>query len=162
MAIAPDDRVLEIGCGTGAAVSLVCERLAGGSLLAIDRSPSMIAKAKASNRGHECAGRALLRVEAFDAERFAETGFDKIFAFNVGLFWRDDAPPTLRRLRGMLRRGGHVYAFYETPSPAKTRKLADAMEKTLRAAGFASVSIDLDRLVDLRAVRVTAHDTQNR
>jgi trans-aconitate methyltransferase len=61
MAPDPDDQLLEIGCGPGVAVSLVCERLAGGRIVAVDRSPTAIERAARRNAEHVASGRAVLR-----------------------------------------------------------------------------------------------------
>ena len=58
LAVEPGDRTLEIGCGRGVAVSLVCERLDGGHVAtidhvtAIDRSPKMIEMASKRSAAH--------------------------------------------------------------------------------------------------------------
>src|ERR671935_187077 len=50
--VRPADRLLEVGCGHGVAVSLICERLTTGTITAIDRSPKMIEMATRRNREH--------------------------------------------------------------------------------------------------------------
>ena len=55
MDIRPSDRVLEIGCGHGVAVTLICQRLTSGSVLAVDRSQTMIDMARRRNAGFACA-----------------------------------------------------------------------------------------------------------
>src|SRR5919198_2031633 len=62
--VRPADRLLEVGCGHGVAVSLVCERLTTGMITAIDRSPKMIEMATRRNREHVEAGRAGLEARA--------------------------------------------------------------------------------------------------
>jgi len=62
--VRPTDRLLEVGCGHGVAVSLVCERLTTGTVTAIDRSPKMIEMATRRNREHVDAGRAVLEAIA--------------------------------------------------------------------------------------------------
>src|SRR3954465_7145425 len=83
----PADHLLEIGCGHGVAVSLVCERLTTGTITAIDRSPKMIEMARGRTREHVDAGRAVLEAIALEDADLGNRRFDKVFAFNVAPFW---------------------------------------------------------------------------
>jgi ubiquinone/menaquinone biosynthesis C-methylase UbiE len=113
--LGPDDRVLEIGCGHGVAATLVCERLAGGRLTAIDRSPRMIEAARRRNAAYVEAGRAEFLVAALEDVDLGDRRFDRIFAVRVGLFHREPD-----RARGLVERwlapGGTLFAFFDAPS----------------------------------------------
>jgi ubiquinone/menaquinone biosynthesis C-methylase UbiE len=113
--IRPDDRVLEIGCGHGVAATLVCERLEGGRLTAVDRSPKMIEAAARRNAAYVEAGKAEFLVAALEDLDLGERRFDKVFAVRVGLFHRE--PDRARRIvERWLARGGQVFAFFDSPS----------------------------------------------
>jgi trans-aconitate methyltransferase len=82
----PYSRVLEIGCGPGAAARAVAARLTTGHVLAIDRSAAAITQAEAASMDEIRSGRMSLRRVA--AEEFVlQTGeepFDLVFAVRVG------------------------------------------------------------------------------
>jgi hypothetical protein len=52
LGLRPEDRVLEFGCGPGAAAELVCDRLGEGTMLAVDRSATAVARTAARNHVH--------------------------------------------------------------------------------------------------------------
>ena len=111
----PDDRVLEIGCGHGVAATLVCDRLKGGRLTAIDRSPKMVEAAARRNAGFVEAGKAEFLVASLEEADLGERRFDVIFAARVGLFQRE--PERARALaERWLAPGGRVLAFFDSPS----------------------------------------------
>src|SRR6185312_16005586 len=87
LALDPADRVLEVGCGQGVAVSLVCERLTSGRITAIDCSRKMIEMAARRNREHVATGRAVLKEAALEQVDCDGGRFEKVFAFNVAPFW---------------------------------------------------------------------------
>jgi ubiquinone/menaquinone biosynthesis C-methylase UbiE len=112
--IQPGDRVLEIGCGHGVAATFVCERLDGGFLTAVDRSPKMIAAAAQRNARFVEAGRAEFLVAALEDLDLGERRFDKIFAVRVGLFHRE--PERARALaERWLAPGGTLSAYFDPP-----------------------------------------------
>jgi ubiquinone/menaquinone biosynthesis C-methylase UbiE len=120
LGIAPDDRVLEIGCGHGVAATHVCERLRGGRLTAVDRSPKMIAAAARRNAAHVAAGRAEFLVGELEALDVGDRRFDLVFAVRVGLFHRE--PERAHDLVApWLAPGGRVLSFFDPPSAAGGR-----------------------------------------
>jgi cyclopropane fatty-acyl-phospholipid synthase-like methyltransferase len=115
LGVQPGDRVLEIGCGQGVAATYICERLDGGHLVAVDRSPKMIEAAARRNADHLRSGRAEFLVAHLETLDLGERRFDKILAVRVGLFHRDP-----RRARSLaepwLAPGGTLHAVFDAPS----------------------------------------------
>ena len=117
MDIGPDDRVLEIGCGLGVAATLVCERLEGDHLTAVDRSVRMIQAATRRNAAYVEAGRAEFLVAALEGLDLGDRRFDRIFAVRVGLFHRD--PERARSIaEEWLAPDGTLSVFFDQPSSA--------------------------------------------
>ena len=112
--LTPASRVLEVGCGPGAASRAVAQRLETGFVLAIDRSAAAIAQARAGSRDEITSGRMGVRcvaVESFVLEP-GEPGFDIVFAVRVGAL--DGRHPAagrqaLERLRAAVAPGGRVF-----------------------------------------------------
>ena len=90
----PESRVIEIGCGPGAAARAVAARLTTGHILAIDRSAAAVAQARAGAADLIAAGRLSVRqsrVEDLTLEA-GEEPYDLVFAVRVGaLDGRDPA-----------------------------------------------------------------------
>jgi ubiquinone/menaquinone biosynthesis C-methylase UbiE len=114
LGIRPEDRVLEIGCGQGVAATMVCERLDGGRLTAVDRSPKMIAAAASRNAAFVEAGKAEFLVASLENLDLGERRFDLVFAVRVAMFHREP-----ERAEALVERwlapGGRLLTFYDTP-----------------------------------------------
>lgn len=107
-------RVLEIGCGSGAAARAVAARLETGHILAIDRSATAIAQARTTSAEEIASGRMSVRhvpAESFVLEH-GEVPFDIVFAIRVGAL--DGRHPTAgqkakERIAAALAPGGRLF-----------------------------------------------------
>ena len=119
-------RVLEVGCGSGAAAREVARRIGSGHVLAIDRSARAIAQALAGSQPEIEAGVLTFRqaaVEDFVLEQ-DEVRFDLVFAVRVGAL--DGRHPdagllALARLREAVLPGGRL--FIDSGDPLRGVKL---------------------------------------
>ncbi|WP_433470012.1 methyltransferase domain-containing protein [Spirillospora sp. CA-128828] len=112
--LTPDMRVLEIGCGPGAAARAVAARLGTGHILAIDRSATAIAQAEAASAEEIASGRMSVRrvaIEDFGLEA-GEAPFDLVFAVRVGALdgrHPDAGRKAMARIAAALAPGGRLF-----------------------------------------------------
>jgi SAM-dependent methyltransferase len=148
--VRPADRLLEVGCGHGVAVSLICEKLTTGRITGIDRSPRMIEMATRRNRQHIAAGRAVLEAVPLEEADLREQRFDKVFAFNVAPFWLRPQAAFAAVSRHLVPDGA-VYLFWDArhTAPGRARELSEQVSEKVRLGGF---SVDRVLVRDLRPV----------
>jgi len=148
--VRPADRLLEVGCGHGVAVSLVCERLTTGTITAIDRSSKMIEMAARRNREHVDGAGLRSRRSRWRTRTSAIGASTKVFAFNVAPFWQQPER-ALGAVREHLARDGAVHVFWDARhfAPEGARGLANELADRLREGGF---SVDRVLVEDLRPV----------
>lgn len=136
MDVKPADQVLEIGCGPGAGAQLICERLETGKLFAIDRSESGVDRTKRRCKKHVDAGRLTVRQIDLATLRVPVKRLNKVFAFNVNLFWVRACADEVALLHERVLPGGAVYLFYEANRPELVPTMVEKASKALTDGGF--------------------------
>ena len=136
MDVQPADHVLEIGCGPGAAAELLCRRLETGKLFAIDRSESGVDRTKRRCAKFIEAGRLTVRQIDLATLRVPVKRLDKIFAFNVNLFWVRECADEVALLHERLTPGGGIYLFFDATRREQVPQIVQSTSQALGAAGF--------------------------
>lgn len=152
---AADDELLEIGCGNGAAVALICPRLERGRITAIDRSPAAIAAAVRRNAAHIASGRAAFLATGLARLEPPQRRFDRAFAINVNLFWLRPAAE-LQVLAQALKPAGALCLVFQPPNESQLDPIAAACSERLAAHGFAAIRSARKTLPNGSAVCVQA------
>lgn len=127
----PGQHLIEVGCGHGVAVTLLCAALDGeGAVHAIDRSPTMIAAARRRNAGAVEAGTATFETTTVQLADLPAEAFDGVLALRVRELWTD-AAAVLPRIARWLRPDGRLCVVLDAPRPGgaavATRQLLDRL-----------------------------------
>jgi trans-aconitate methyltransferase len=134
--VQPNDQVLEIGCGPGAAAEVICGRLQKGKLFAIDRSESGVDRTKRRNKKYIEAGRLTVRQIDLATLRVPVKRLDKVFAFNVNLFWVRACADEVALLHERVSPGGGVYLFFDANHRERVPQIVENCSAALSKGGF--------------------------
>lgn len=85
----PNDKVLEIGYGTGLTIQKASKKIKKGKIYGIDVSKTMLNEASKCNETLIKSGRVEVKVADASNIPFETNFFDKIFAVHVVYFWPD-------------------------------------------------------------------------
>jgi SAM-dependent methyltransferase len=152
--VRPADRILEVGCGSGAAVSLVCDQLESGHVTAIDRSEKMVRLAREQNRQNVEARKAAIHCADLLTAGLEANGFTKVFLFNLNIFWMDPVAE-LDEIRRLLAANGSFYIFHNPPPGSELEEYAEAIEKNLIRHGFSAEAPVYNEAVSSLGIRST-------
>jgi ubiquinone/menaquinone biosynthesis C-methylase UbiE len=102
MEVRAHERVLDVGCGTGALLAALAERAPEAGLSGIDLSPEMLKVARL-----RLGERAELHQARAERLPFADNGFDLVVSTSV-LHYLADASAALLEMRRVLKPGGRL------------------------------------------------------
>lgn len=110
---ADNQRILEIGFGTGTYMRRLFDDVTTLEVCGIDYSPDMMEIAARTNRDLMDAGNLKLSIGASDNLPFEDQYFDKVYCNMVIYFW-DQPEAHLREVHRVLKQGGHFYTGMRT------------------------------------------------
>ena len=144
LVVEEDDRILEIGFGTGKFISGVAKRLRRGLIEGVDFSNTMVTVAKRKNRKHIDAGKVILRQGDFAEMPYRDNSYHKICSCNTIYFW-PDPDQYANKIYKILKPGGKLVLAFEDTDQLESRPLSnnvfkffhlDEIEDLLNRCGF--------------------------
>ena len=120
----PGERILDLGCGTGALTAEIASR--GAEILGVDRSEEMISQARKKFPA--------LKFELLDARELRfDAEFDAVFS-NAMLHWIPQAEQVVAGVAQALKLGGRFVA--EFGGKGNIRKLVEGFHRAFSALGM--------------------------
>ena len=111
--LAPDDKVLDCGCGGGANIRRLLKKCPQGIVKGIDYSPVSVEKTKKVNETAIADGRCAVLQGSVADMMFADNWFDAVTAFETVYFW-PDLPRCFREVWRVLKPGGTFFICNES------------------------------------------------
>ena len=119
------DRVLDVGCGGGKAISRILEETRR-EVAGIDHSPEAVKTARSVNRAAVSSGRLRIVESSVESLPFRDGFFDVVTAFETTYFW-PDLQAGLTEIHRVVNRGGKLVIANEFADRASAGAWADRL-----------------------------------
>ena len=145
------DRVLDVGCGGGKAISRILEETRR-EVAGVDHSPEAVKTARSVNRAAISSGRLRIVESSVENLPFRDGFFDVVTAFETTYFW-PELQAGLTEIHRVLNRGGRLVIANEFADRASAGAWAgrlnmrvpdsDALASAAYEAGFLMVDVSV-------------------
>lgn len=156
LGVRPGERVLELGCGHGVALSLIAERIGDGVVVGVDRSAKMVAAARARTAEAIDAGRVVVLEGTVAEVDLGEERFDRVLAVHFPPLLRGDGRAEADRVRRHLAPGGRLVVVAQPLDPREAEATGDAIAARLTEHGYAIEGVAVEDVGAGRGVSVAA------
>ena len=144
MSVQTDDRIIEIGSGTGKLINRMAKKIDQGLIEGIDFSSAMVSIARKRNKKSIAKGRVKIVEGNFDEIIYDKDSYTKACSVNTLYFWPSPAS-TARKIAEILKSDGELVLAFEDIEQLRQRKLnqdvfkfysKDEVQDLLIKAGF--------------------------
>ena len=122
MSVQIDDRIIEIGFGTGKLIYRMAQQIDKGLIEGVDFSKVMVAIARKRNKKNITNGKVKIHEGNFDEMPFAKENFTKACSINTLYFWPEQVN-TAKKIADILIPDGKLILAFEDIEQLKQRKL---------------------------------------
>ena len=168
MSIRPDERILDIGCGTGKLVKVMSDQITSGQIDGIDFSGAMVSIARKRNKKNISTGKVKILEGDFNTLSFPNNFYDKICTVNTLYFWSEPMA-TAQKAADILKPGGKFVVAFEDIEQLEKRNLnrdvfsfykADDVKNLLAESGFSGDSGTVSRTKGIRKFHCVVAEKQ--
>jgi cyclopropane fatty-acyl-phospholipid synthase-like methyltransferase len=145
LALQPQDKLLEIGYGTGMGINMIARACSSCTIHGIDFSELMYRRARKYNKQYLDNNAMVLQYGDFLKTAVVSNEYDKIFCLNVVYFWNELQEP-FKKVLSLLKAGGafHIYmanrdALKKAPDTVFNKYSIEQVIEVLKSVGFGNV-----------------------
>ena len=123
-----NDRILEIGCGTGKLVRELAGKIGDGLIEGVEFSETMFSIARRRNQAAITDGRVILHTGDFNELALKDDAYDIVCSCNAIYFW-PDPPFTLNKAHSVLKPGGRLILAFEDKARMEKKAISSEIFK---------------------------------